>query len=333
LKVILEGETKEVKTVWMEDNHVKLIDQRHLPDEFKFFEARSVEEVGFAIEDMVVRGAPAIGATAAYGMAQAKMQDRDIEEAAHILRDTRPTAHDLFHAIDHMLEAINGGQDPLEAADAYADDITDRCRKIGENGNELINDGDKILTHCNAGALATVDFGTALAPIRTAHRSGKNVFVWVDETRPRLQGACLTSWELVGEGIPHAIVADNAAGYYMKDGQVNLCIVGADRIAANGDVANKIGTYTKAVIAKENGVPFYVAAPVSTFDFKLSDGDQIPIEERDPLEVLVIGGKRMAPMQAEARNPAFDVTPSKYITGYITEKGVLSSEELIILSQ
>lgn len=317
----------------MEDGNVKLIDQRHLPDEFKFFEARSVEEVGFAIEDMVVRGAPAIGATAAYGMAQAKMQKRDMEEAAHILRDTRPTAHDLFHAIDHMLKAISEGQDPLKAADAYANDITDRCRKIGENGNRLINDGDRILTHCNAGALATVDFGTALAPIRTAHRNGKDIFVWVDETRPRLQGACLTSWELVGEGIPHAIIADNAAGYYMRDGQVNLCIVGADRIAANGDVANKIGTYTKAVVAKENGVPFYVAAPVSTFDFKLPEGDQIPIEERDPLEVLVIGGKRMAPLQAEARNPAFDVTPSKYITGYITEKGVLSSEELIILSQ
>ncbi|MCK4444447.1 MAG: S-methyl-5-thioribose-1-phosphate isomerase [Thermoplasmata archaeon] len=317
----------------MENGLVKLIDQRSLPDEFKFFEARSVEEVGFAVEDMVVRGAPAIGATAAYGMAQAKLQNRDMEEAAHILRDTRPTAHDLFHAIDYMLDAIKGDRDPLKAADAYADDITDRCKKIGVNGNELIKDGDKILTHCNAGALATVDFGTALAPIRTAHGSGKDVFVWVDETRPRLQGACLTSWELVGEGIPHAIVADNAAGYFMKDGQVDLCIVGADRIAANGDVANKIGTYSKAVLAKENGIPFYVAAPVSTFDFKLSDGDQIPIEERDPLEVLVIGGKRIAPLQAEARNPAFDVTPSKYVTGYITEKGVLSSEELIILSQ
>ncbi len=333
MKVVLEGETREVKTVWMENGLVKLIDQRSLPDEFKFFEARSVEEVGFAVEDMVVRGAPAIGATAAYGMAQAKLQNRDMEEAAHILRDTRPTAHDLFHAIDYMLDAIKGDRDPLKAADAYADDITDRCKKIGVNGNELIKDGDKILTHCNAGALATVDFGTALAPIRTAHGSGKDVFVWVDETRPRLQGACLTSWELVGEGIPHAIVADNAAGYFMKDGQVDLCIVGADRIAANGDVANKIGTYSKAVLAKENGIPFYVAAPVSTFDFKLSDGDQIPIEERDPLEVLVIGGKRIAPLQAEARNPAFDVTPSKYVTGYITEKGVLSSEELIILSQ
>lgn len=333
MKVIIEGEKREVKTVWMEDGIVKLIDQRKLPDKYDLFNARSVEEVGFAIEDMVVRGAPAIGATAAYGMAQASLKDRDLEEAAHILRDTRPTAHDLFYAIDHMLKELKEGKDPVVAADLYADDITERCRKIGINGNEVIKDGDKILTHCNAGALATVDYGTALAPMRSAHESGKEIFIWVDETRPRLQGACLTSWELVGEGIPHAIVADNAAGYYMKDGQVNLCIVGADRIAANGDVANKIGTYSKAVIAKENGIPFYVAAPVSTFDFKLAEGDMIPLEERDPQEVLVFRGKRIAPLQAEARNPAFDVTPAKYITGYITEKGVLAAEELIILSQ
>ncbi len=333
MKVIIEGEKREVKSVWMEDGIVKLIDQRKLPDAYDLFNARSVEEVGFAIEDMVVRGAPAIGATAAYGMAQASLQDRDLEEAAHILRDTRPTAHDLFHAIDHMLKELKEGKDPAVAADLYADDITERCRKIGINGNEVIKDGDKILTHCNAGALATVDYGTALAPIRLAHKSGKEIFIWVDETRPRLQGACLTSWELVGEGIPHAIVADNAAGYYMKDGQVNLCMVGADRIAANGDVANKIGTYSKAVIANENGIPFYVAAPVSTFDFELAEGDMIPIEERDPLEVLVFRGNRVAPLQAEARNPAFDVTPAKYITGYITEKGVLAADELIILSQ
>ncbi len=333
MKVILEGEIKDIKTVWMENDVVKLIDQRKLPDEFTIFGASSVEEVGFAIEDMVVRGAPAIGATAAYGMAQAKLQNRNTEEASHILRDTRPTAHDLFHAIDHMMEAMNRGEDPVKAADDYADDITERCKNIGENGNKLIKDGDKILTHCNAGALATVDFGTALAPIRAAHKSGKEIFVWVDETRPRLQGACLTSWELVGEGIPHAIIADNAAGYYMKDGQVNLCIVGADRIAANGDVANKIGTYSKAVIAKENSVPFYVAAPASTFDFTLAEGGMIPIEERDPSEVLVLGGKRIAPLQAEARNPAFDVTPAKFIAGYITEKGILASEELIILSE
>jgi translation initiation factor eIF-2B subunit alpha/methylthioribose-1-phosphate isomerase len=333
LKVFIEGERRDVKTVWMEGEIVKLIDQRALPDEFTLFQARSVEEVGFAIEDMVVRGAPAIGATAAYGMAQAGVQKRDLKEAAHILEDTRPTAHDLFHAIDHMMNEMNEGKDPVVAANLYADDVTERCRKIGINGNELIKDGDKILTHCNAGALATVDFGTALAPMRSAHKSGKEIFIWVDETRPRLQGACLTSWELVGEGIPHAIVADNAAGYYMKDGQVNLCIVGADRIAANGDVANKIGTYSKAVIAKENSIPFYVAAPASTFDFKLAEGDMIPIEERDPQEVLMVGGKRIAPLQAEARNPAFDVTPAKYITGYITEKGVLAAEELIILSQ
>lgn len=333
MKVIIEGEKREVKTVWMEDGIVKLIDQRKLPDKYDLFSARSVEEVGFAIEDMIVRGAPAIGATAAYGMAQASLKDRDLEEAAHILRDTRPTAHDLFHAIDHMLKELKEGKDPVVAADLYADDITERCRKIGINGNEIIKDGDKILTHCNAGALATVDYGTALAPMRSAHESGKEIFIWVDETRPRLQGACLTSWELVGEGIPHAIVADNAAGYYMKDGQVDLCIVGADRIAANGDVANKIGTYSKAVVAKENGIPFYVAAPVSTFDFKLAEGDMIPIEERDPQEVLVFRGKRVAPLQAEARNPAFDVTPARYITGYITEKGVLVADELIILSQ
>ncbi len=333
MKVIIEGEKREVKTVWMEDGIVKLIDQRKLPDKYDLFNARSVEEVGFAIEDMVVRGAPAIGATAAYGMAQASLKDRDLDEAAHILRDTRPTAHDLFHAIDHMLKELKEGKDPVVAADLYADDITERCRKIGINGNEVIKDGDKILTHCNAGALATVDYGTALAPMRSAHESGKEIFIWVDETRPRLQGACLTSWELVGEGIPHAIVADNAAGYYMKDGQVDLCIVGADRIAANGDVANKIGTYSKAVVAKENGIPFYVAAPVSTFDFKLAEGDMIPLEERDPQEVLVFRGKRIAPLQAEARNPAFDVTPARYITGYITEKGVLAAEELIILSQ
>lgn len=333
MKVIIEGEKREVKTVWMEDGIVKLIDQRKLPDKYDLFNARSVEEVGFAIEDMVVRGAPAIGATAAYGMAQASLKDGDLEEAAHILRDTRPTAHDLFHAIDHMLKELKEGKDPVVAADLYADDITERCRKIGINGNKVIKDGDKILTHCNAGALAAVDYGTALAPMRSAHESGKEIFIWVDETRPRLQGACLTSWELVGEGIPHAIVADNAAGYYMKDGQVDLCIVGADRIVANGDVANKIGTYSKAVIAKENGIPFYVAAPVSTFDFKLAEGDMIPLEERDPQEVLVFRGKRIAPLQAEARNPAFDVTPAKYITGYITEKGVLAAEELIILSQ
>jgi translation initiation factor eIF-2B subunit alpha/methylthioribose-1-phosphate isomerase len=333
LKVVWKGETKEIETVWIEGDVVKLIDQRVLPDEFTIFSAGTVEETAFAIEDMVVRGAPAIGATAAYGMAQAQIQKRDTDVAASILRDTRPTAHDLFHAVDHMLKAIQKGEDPTKAANDYAKDITDRCKKIGLNGNKLIKDGDKILTHCNAGALATVDFGTALAPIRAAHRSGKEIFVWADETRPRLQGAYLTSWELVQEGIPHAIIADNAAGYYMRKGEVDMAIVGADRIAGNGDVANKIGTYEKAVVAKENGIPFYVAAPASTFDFDLDNGDKIPIEERDENEVLVIRGRRIAPEDAKARNPAFDVTPTKYISGYITEKGVLDSSELIILSE
>ncbi|MFQ6059926.1 MAG: S-methyl-5-thioribose-1-phosphate isomerase [Thermoplasmata archaeon] len=333
MRVIWEGEAKEIETVWIEGGAVKLIDQRLLPDKFEIFSAESTEEVAFAIEDMVVRGAPAIGATAAYGMAQAKLQGRDIKRAASILMDTRPTAHDLFHAIDHMLAMIQQGRDPVEAARSYAQDITERCKKIGLNGNRLIKDGDKILTHCNAGALATVDFGTALAPIRTAHRSGKDIFVWVDETRPRCQGSSLTSWELLQEDIPHAIIADNASGYFMREGEVALVIVGADRIAANGDVANKIGTYEKAVLAKENGIPFYVAAPVSTFDFSLSDGRSIPIEERGPNEVLSVKGIRIAPKNSEARNPAFDITPSRYITGYITEKGILSSKELIILSE
>lgn len=333
MKVVLEGEEKEIETVWMEGETVKLIDQRLLPDEFKIFSAGSVEEVAFAIEDMVVRGAPAIGATAAYGMAQAKILGRKMDVTASILEDTRPTAQDLFHAIEYMENAIQDGIDPAEAARRYADDITDRCKKIGLNGNKLIKDGDKILTHCNAGALATVDFGTALAPIRAAHISGKDIFVWVDETRPRCQGASLTSWELLQEDVPHAIIADNAAGYYMRKGEVSLAIVGADRIATNGDVANKIGTYEKAVVAKENGVPFYVAAPASTFDFTLSDGDKIPIEERSEDEVLMVKGKRIAPKDAKARNPAFDVTPAEYVAGYITEKGILSSEKLIILSE
>jgi S-methyl-5-thioribose-1-phosphate isomerase len=201
------------------------------------------------------------------------------------------------------------------------------CRKIGENGASLIEDSDSILTHCNAGALATVDFGTALAPIRVAHRSGKELFVYVDETRPRLQGSKLTAWELVNEGIDHAVIPDNAAGHYLK-GDVDLVIVGADRIATNGDFANKIGTYEKAVLARTNKVPFYVAAPISTFDPATRRGSDIVIEERSEKEVLFVDGVRIAPRGSKALNPAFDVTPRKYVTGFITEKGVLSPGEV-----
>ena len=303
--MLVEG--KEMRSLWW-DGTLKLIDQRKLPFQLKIFEASSVEKVAYAIKKMVVRGAPAIGCAAAYGMALAE----DKEKAARMLKRTRPTAHDLFYAVDYMTE--NEGR--IEAAHRYVEDIVEKCRKIGEIGEKLIKHGSRILTHCNAGALATVDWGTALAPIRMA--KDKEIFVWVDETRPRLQGL-LTSWELKQEGIKHAVIADNAAGYFMKEGEVDMVIVGADRIASNHDVANKIGTYEKAVLAKENGIPFYVAAPISTFDESISDGKKIKIEERDAEEVTKIFDY----IPPEIRNPAFDVTPAEYITGIITEKGII----------
>jgi len=304
--MLVEG--KEMRSLWW-DGTLKLIDQRKLPFQLKIFEASSVEKVAYAIKKMVVRGAPAIGCAAAYGMALAE----DKEKAARMLKRTRPTAHDLFYAVDYMTE--NEGR--IEAAHRYVEDIVEKCRKIGEIGEKLIKHGSRILTHCNAGALATVDWGTALAPIRMA--KDREIFVWVDETRPRLQGL-LTSWELKQEGIKHAVIADNAAGYFMKEGgEVDMVIVGADRIASNHDVANKIGTYEKAVLAKENGIPFYVAAPISTFDESISDGKKIKIEERNAEEVTKIFDY----IPPEIRNPAFDVTPAEYITGIITEKGII----------
>ncbi len=319
---------KDYATVWMEGDLVRFIDQRLLPDRFEILDAPSLEKVTYAIRDMVVRGAPAIGAAAAYGMAQGQLQGRPMEEMSAALRATRPTAQDLFDAVGRMEAVWRGGGDVPAAAEAYARDSVERCRAIGRHGAALIASGATVLTHCNAGALATVDVGTALAPIRAAQAEGKRPFVLVDETRPRLQGAHLTAWELLHEGIDHAIIADNAAGYYLAKGEVDLVIVGADRIVANGDVANKVGTYTKALAAKENGVPFYVAAPSSTFDFDTPDGDHIEIEERDPDEVLTVAGRRVAPKGSGARNPAFDITPARYVTGYITEVGILSVDEL-----
>lgn len=319
MRVIINGKAVEMRSVWAESGVIKLIDQRKLPRELVIFEAKSLEDVAFAIKDMVVRGAPAIGITAAYGMALASSQGIDPEKAAEILRKTRPTAHDLFYAIKYMLDHYDEG---WEAAEQYANDVINRCKLIGENGEELIEDGYRILTHCNAGALAVGDWGTALAPIRMAHRRGKKIFVFVDETRPRLQGM-LTAWELLNEGIEHTIIPDNAAGYFMWRGEVDLVIVGADRIALNGDFANKIGTYEKAVIAKENGIPFFVAAPITTFDPSIECGRDIPIEERDPKEVLVVDKPIPPPKGSNARNPAFDVTPHKYLTGIITEYGII----------
>jgi len=312
----VDGE--ERRALWFENGSVKFIDQRKLPYKYEIYTAKTVDDVAFAIKDMVVRGAPAIGAAAVYGMV---LGVKNLDKTVEKLRGTRPTAYDLFYAIDYMIDAVKSGRGCVDAANCYVDDVVDRCHRIGENGDKLIKDGMKILTHCNAGALATVDYGTALAPFRVAHNNGKKIFVYVDETRPRCQGL-LTSWELKNEGIDHAVIADNAAGFFMNNGDVDMVIVGADRIASNGDFANKIGTYEKAVLAKENGIPFYVAAPISTFDKNIKNGTMIKIEERDRIELIQINGKTIMPDWVNVKNPAFDVTPHKFVTGYITENGV-----------
>jgi len=331
--VTLDGTVRELRTVWLEDGMVKLIDQRYLPFDLRIYEAKNAEDVAVAIEDMVVRGAPAIGATAAYGMAQAGLQGLDLKAVGDRFRKTRPTGQDLFVAIDYMTKASANGTDLVAAADRYAQEDIDRCRNIGKHGAKLIRNGTRILTHCNAGALAAVDYGTVMAPMRAAKEQGRRFFVYVDETRPRLQGARLTSWELLQEGIDHAIITDGAAGHFLGRGEVDLVLVGADRIAANGDTANKIGTYGKAVVARENDVPFYVAAPTSTIDFNLATGAKIPIEERSPQEVLHLDGQPIAPKESPARNPAFDVTPAKYITGIITEFGIRKPSQLGLLNK
>ncbi len=322
MKVRIGRRIRDIPALWYEPRKIVFIDQRLLPGRFALYEARSLRQVAFAIKEMVVRGAPAIGAAAAYGMALAQELGFDLEKAAAQIRRTRPTAHDLFYGVDCMLKAASAGTDLKQASRAYADTIVAQCHRIGVHGARLIQSGNGVLTHCNAGALATIDWGTALAPMRVAHHAGKKLFVFVDETRPRLQGARLTSWELLNEGIPHAVIPDNAAGHFMARRQVDLCIVGADRITLSGDFANKIGTYEKAVLAKENGIPFYVAAPVSTFDRRMRDGHQIPIEERPEDEVHCLGRTRVTPKGAMAWNPAFDVTPARYVTAFITEKGL-----------
>ncbi len=314
----VEGEDK--RAFWFEKNSIVFIDQRKLPYRLEYFTAENVKDCAFAIKDMVVRGAPAIGAAAAYGMVLGKANP---EKTAEILRKTRPTAYDLFYAIDYMLKKIKDGADAKKAADEYYEDVVSMCKKIGEHGEPLIKEGMKILTHCNAGALATGDFGTALAPFYIAHRKGKKFFVYADETRPRCQGL-LTDWELEQEGIDHAVIADNAAGHFMKKGEIDIVITGADRITSNGDFANKIGTYEKAVVAYENNIPFYVAAPISTFDKTIKSGDEITIEERGAEELSTINEHKIYPNYTKVCNPAFDVTPRRYVTGYITEKGIIT---------
>ncbi len=323
------------------DGVLKLIDQTRLPTEYVTVDCRTFEDAARAIRDMIVRGAPAIGVTAAYGIAIGALgivtesKDdffRQLDVICNVMRNTRPTAVNLFWAVDRVLKkALDNKNKSIQdikdiiVMEAYRMDTEDVevNKSIGRNGNELIKPGDTILTHCNAGALATCDYGTALGVIRAAHDSGKNINVFADETRPYLQGARLTSWELQQDGIPVTLICDNMAGHFMKAGKVNCVIVGADRIALNGDTANKIGTYSVAVLAKENNIPFYVAAPVSTIDFDMKTGDGIPIEERKSEEVTHIKGIRIAPEGVSVLNPAFDVTPSRYVTAIITEKGVV----------
>lgn len=328
MRIRIDGATSDIRAVWNDEGTVRMLDQRKLPHRVEVLGLRDHRQVVAAIKDMAVRGAPAIGVAAAYGMMLAANNGEDLDKAAKELKGARPTAFDLFFAVDHILSRIQSGDDPGEAAGEYADTIVERCRLIGENGERLIKDGARIMTHCNAGALATVDWGTALAPIRAAWRKGKNIFVYVSETRPRLQGMKLTAFELLNEGIPHAIIPDGASGHFLREG-VDLVIVGADRIAANGDFANKIGTYEKAVLAKELGVPFYTAAPISTFDLGIKSGKDIPIEHRGEEEVTEIDGVRIAPMGCKALNPGFDVTPARYLSGIITENGVLRPEDVV----
>jgi methylthioribose-1-phosphate isomerase len=318
---------------------VRLIDQTKLPLIEEVVRCREYGEVARAIKTMQVRGAPAIGVTAAMGMALASLQAPDafpgfddyLGQAGDVLAATRPTAVNLFWAIERMRAVARSAQ-PRTAdairqalvaeAKRLAEEDELRCRQLGRHGAALFAAGDGVLTHCNAGALAAVDYGTALAPLRAAHAEGKVLHVFVDETRPFLQGSRLTAWELVRAGIDSTLITDNMAAYFMGQGKVQKVIVGADRITANGDVANKIGTYGVAILAKEHGIPFYVAAPTSTIDLSLASGRQIPIEERDPTEVTHFRGVQVAPEGMRAAHPAFDVTPARYVSAIITEEGV-----------
>jgi S-methyl-5-thioribose-1-phosphate isomerase len=313
-----------VRALWYSRGVLSVLDQRALPGATHVLRLRTLSATADAIRTLAVRGAPSIGVAAAYGMVLGKREGRYTPaRAAKLLGATRPTAVDLFVGIETVREAWASGSDVGVAADAYRARVVEECHQIGTVGAPLFAKARRVLTHCNAGALATVEWGTALAPLRVARQRGARLFVWVDETRPLLQGARLTAWELAREHIPHAVIADNAAGHYLSTGQVDAVIVGADRIARNGDFANKIGTYEKAVLARENGVPFYVAAPWSTFDARRATGANIPVEERDPDEVATLGGRRLTPASSPSRNPAFDITPARFVTAFITPGGII----------
>ncbi|NTW02476.1 MAG: S-methyl-5-thioribose-1-phosphate isomerase [Oscillochloris sp.] len=338
--------SEELRTVWWEQGAVCLIDQRLLPHEQIVVRCVSPEMVASAIKTMQVRGAPAIGCTAAYGIALVALQSSadsvaallaDLEAGKAMLDSQRPTAVNLAWATDRMLvKARTLSENPEvttpqvlaealldEAHEVLREDLA-MCHAIGDHGAPLIPEAGRVLTHCNAGGLATAGYGTALAPMRSAFAQGRTIHVWVDETRPFLQGARLTAWELHQSGIPLTLITDNMAGYMMKSGKVDCVIVGADRIVANGDTANKIGTYSLAVLARAHGIPFYVAAPTSTIDLNMEHGDLIPIEERSAEEVTHLAGQLIAPVGVNAAHPAFDVTPSELITAIITERGVVT---------
>ena len=343
---------KSYRTIWFENNMVKIIDQTKLPHQFVVKDLKTVKDSINAIKNMEVRGAPLIGATAAYGLVLSIKENNDLsflKQSSEQLINSRPTAINLKWAVDRMMKKLSGVNNKdilniaLEEAKAIAEEDVGFCKNIGLNGLKIIEeiankkkDTVNILTHCNAGWLATIDWGTATSPIYHAHQKGIKVHVWVDETRPRNQGANLTSYELNEEGIPNTIIADNTGGILMQRGQVDMCIVGTDRTLSNGDVCNKIGTYLKALAAKDNNVPFYVALPSSTIDWKIKDHKEIPIEERNSEELSHVEGLDkdnklqkvlIYPQKSKAMNLAFDVTPAKYVTGLITEKGICEASE------
>lgn len=332
---------KHFLTIWFENGIVKMINQDVLPFRFEIFEAKNYTETCFAIKTMIVRGAGAIGAAAGFAMAQAFLQSNGnknfIEEAKSVIEATRPTARNLFYATARVYKAgLVSVENAENESQLIALEDINAGKMIGYYGNQLIKNEMQILTHCNAGWLGFVDYGSALSPIYHAKSEGKKVFVYADETRPRSQGARLTAWELRNEDVPHVIVPDNAGAFLMSKGKIDLIITGADRIAANGDAANKIGTFEKAIIAKTFGIPFYIAAPTSTFDIQCDNGDNIIIEERSEEEVLYQTGINekgelskilVCSPGSNAFNPAFDVTPASYITGIITEKGIIKPDK------
>ena len=345
-------EGKSYKTIWFENNSVKIIDQTKLPHQFVIKDLKTVKDSINAIKTMEVRGAPLIGATAAYGLVLSIIENNDLsflKKSSEKLIASRPTAINLKWAVDRMMKKLNGINEKdilkiaLDEAKAIKEEDEVFCKNIGLNGLKIIEEISKkkkdtvnILTHCNAGWLATIDWGTATSPIYHAHQKGIKVHVWVDETRPRNQGANLTSYELNEEGISNTVITDNAGGILMQRGQVDMCIVGTDRTLSNGDVCNKIGTYLKALSAKDNNVPFYVALPSSTIDWSIKDHKQIPIEERNSEELSHVEGIdenneikkiRIYPQKSKSLNLAFDVTPAKLVTGLITEKGICEASE------